>query len=232
MLLSENLLQRRERTLEALLATCYEFVEDLSSDEPKIYTCYGSITEAPCASRALGSFIRGLRKLDIWPKRPTAQDMKLSVDDFRASLSAIEIPTDTHERADPLDLIEQVPLPCGTGLSFRAAVGNAEVLHDVPSMTDVCEEHLKKVSPGPEEQPPAWIWKGESDWGFRAGDFMTVDISDSEDEDYESASEDYESDPMDYEDYEDSDDDLDEDQVSYACAESVEQDEEEEESSA
>ncbi|KAF1959243.1 hypothetical protein CC80DRAFT_502295 [Byssothecium circinans] len=74
--IQRNLSRIRKVYLERMIQTCYDMINTLS------------IPDVPVA---LGSFIHGLRGCGLWPTRPKATDIRLSVNELSKMLSQIHI---------------------------------------------------------------------------------------------------------------------------------------------
>ncbi|KAI0481997.1 hypothetical protein GGR56DRAFT_164551 [Xylariaceae sp. FL0804] len=83
-----NLVRLRTAYLEHIIETCYRYIEHLSTSKPD--SCDDRRSQKTAATN-LGFFLRGLREHGIWPVRPTADDIRISVNKFREQLSEIKM---------------------------------------------------------------------------------------------------------------------------------------------
>ena len=178
---SDNVLSRRQRVLESLLQTCYDCIDDLSSQQPKLYVCPDKRWTPTCASMTLGSLIRGFRNMGIWPQRPSAKDLNTSVNDLRASILGIEM--STHHAGPYYDVeLPEASTDCPVASNFRAAIMTAEIEYRIPVLTPACSQYFQRDKiPAP---PQLWMPAAEADHGFHGADFLDVEMSDSEDSSY------------------------------------------------
>ncbi|KAF2787207.1 hypothetical protein K505DRAFT_421919 [Melanomma pulvis-pyrius CBS 109.77] len=80
----DNLVRIRTAHITDTLSACYGFVDTLLDSS-------FSICSRKCRSMALGSFSIGLTDNGLWPERARPDDVKMSVNHFRATLLQIEI---------------------------------------------------------------------------------------------------------------------------------------------
>ena len=94
---TDNVVRVRAENISAIIASCYERIDELSSspyhycqkmppwenDCPKAH--------AICDSVALGSFLKGLKGLNLWPVQPHSSDLYMSVNELKEQLMAIRI---------------------------------------------------------------------------------------------------------------------------------------------
>ena len=84
----ESVFEVREKTITALFSLCDSYMLELAQTT-KCKLCNGSL----CNALNLGSLLRGLRKLGIWPERPLEQYQKSrSLQGLQDSLLAIDFP--------------------------------------------------------------------------------------------------------------------------------------------
>ena len=129
---TDNVVRVRVENISAIIASCYERINELSSS-PDHY-CQKkapgksefSKAHAICDSVALGSFLKGLKGLNLWPVQPHPSDLYMSVNELKEQLMAIRI---------SVHLAHQY---CTTEDEIKNSIMNSE-----PDSDTLEDEHLK-----------------------------------------------------------------------------------------
>jgi len=211
----ENISRVRNQIISDTITVCYDFIKDLSGRKKYCR----SKTATPddmiaCDSVALGSFLRGLHPLGIWPVQPEPTAIHMSVNELIHELSAIRVLVHPgHDRTDGY------VYTCSTEDTILTNIQLYTVLIcKIPILLDEHREHFSQCG-GFSLDP--WIRGSDAitQLGFKERDYRNISSDSEADEDYE-PTEDDPSEPAeefldaDEEDYtsneEDSSDDVDE----------------------
>jgi len=169
----DHLVYHREKLLEKLISACYDCIRKLSSEEALDFFCEGESESCAlhCANQSLGALLRGLRKLDLWPNCPEAQNVNTSVEELRASLLAIDI-------SSPRDCIyaelDEEESECRIQRWYVDAIVSPNFEDKIPfCINQSCMEHSTPEDDNKEEVP-VWTLYSQSKYGFQEQDFIDV----------------------------------------------------------
>lgn len=177
----ENVFRVRNQIISGTITVCYDFIKDLSGR--KKYC--DSETATPddmiaCDSVALGSFLRGLHPLGIWPVKPEPTAIHMSVNELIHELSAIRVLVHPgHDQTDGYFYACSTEDTILTGIQLYAIL-----ICEIPILLDEHREHFSQCG-GFSLDP----WMEGSDaiaqLGFKERDYGNISSDSEADEDYE-----------------------------------------------
>jgi hypothetical protein len=189
----ENVFRIRNQVISGTITVCYDFIKDLSGRNKYCRSETATPDEMiACDSVALGSFLRGLHPLGIWPVQPKPTAIHMSVNQLIHELSAIRVMVHPgHDRT------EGYFNTCSTEDTILAGIRlYATKICAVPFLPDehpiLLDEHrvhflqYRGFSLGP------WVERSDAiaQLGFKERDFENISSDSEADEDYESTEDD------------------------------------------
>jgi hypothetical protein len=176
----ENVFRVRNQIISGTITVCYDFIKDLSGRKKYCH----SETATPddriaYDSMALGSFLRGLHPLGIWPVQPEPTAIHMSVNELIHELSAIRVLAHPgHDRTDGH------LYTCSTEDTILTKIQLSAILTcKIPILLDEHREHFSQC--GFSLDP----WTQGSDvitqLGFKERDYRNISSDSEADEDYE-----------------------------------------------
>ena len=182
----ENVFRIRNQIISHTITKCYDFIKDLSGRRKFCHLETATPDDMiACDSVALGSFLRGLHSLGIWPVQPEPTAIHMSVNELIHELSAIKILVHPgHDRTDGYSDT------CSTEDTILANIQlYAMLICEIPILLDEHQEHFSQCG-GFSLDP--WIWGLDAitQLGFKERDYRNISSDSEADEDYESTEDD------------------------------------------
>ena len=178
----ENVFRVRNRIISGTITICYDFIEDLSGRNKHCRSETATPDEIiACDSVALGSFLRGLHPLGIWPVRPEPTAIHMSVNQLIHELSAIMVLVHPgHNQTDGYVYTCSTEDTILTGIQLSAVI-----LCKIPILLNEHGEHFSQC--GRFSLDP-WIFGSDAiaQLGFKERDYGNISSDSEADEDYES----------------------------------------------